>query len=51
MKAIQRQRGELLGGDAGQALIREAEAWAASQSIQEPERMAAFVAPSMRSGS
>lgn len=47
---IERRRGEVLGGEQGRALISQAEAWAASQAIREPERMAAFVAPSMKSG-
>ena len=45
--SIQRRRGEVLGGDEGRALISQSEAWTASQSIQEPERMAAFMTPSM----
>lgn len=43
---LERLRGEVLGGEEGRALISRADAWAASQSIQDPERMAAFVAPS-----
>lgn len=46
--SIQRRRGEVLGGHEGRALISQAEAWTASQSIREPERMAAFMTPSMR---
>jgi hypothetical protein len=46
--SIQRRRGEVLGGDEGRALITQAEAWTASQSIQDPERMAAFMTPPMR---
>jgi hypothetical protein len=45
--SIQRRCGEVLGGDEGRALISQADAWTASQSIREPERMAAFMTPSM----
>jgi tetratricopeptide (TPR) repeat protein len=45
--SIQRRRGEVLGGDEGRALISQAEAWTASQSIRDPERMAAIMAPAM----
>jgi hypothetical protein len=47
--SIQRRRGEVLGGDEGRALISQAEEWTANQSIREPERMADFMTPLMRS--
>jgi hypothetical protein len=47
MAFIQRRRGEMLGGDEGRALIAQSEAWTASQSIRNPERMAAIMMPSM----
>jgi eukaryotic-like serine/threonine-protein kinase len=37
--------GELLGGDEGQSLITYAREWMQSQSIRNPERMAAMLAP------
>jgi serine/threonine protein kinase len=43
--AIQRRRGELLGGDAGQALIEAADALMAAQNVQRPERMTAMLVP------
>jgi len=47
--SVQRRRGEVLGGEEGKALISQAEEWTASQSIREPERMAAITTPSMTS--
>ncbi|WP_224363745.1 serine/threonine-protein kinase [Hyalangium versicolor] len=47
MTSIQRRRGELLGGDEGQALIHQADAWMARQSVRAPERLPAIVIPSM----
>jgi eukaryotic-like serine/threonine-protein kinase len=43
--AARRGRGELTGGDTGQALVAEADAWMARQSIRHPERMARMLAP------
>jgi hypothetical protein len=43
--AARRARGELLGGEAGQALVVEADAWMAAQSIRRPDRMARTLAP------
>src|SRR5712691_816976 len=42
---VRRRRGELLGGDAGRNLVAAADAWMASQTIRNPERMAAMLAP------
>ncbi len=44
---IQRRRGEVLGGDEGRALVEQSEAWAASQSVRAPARLAAIMTPSM----
>jgi hypothetical protein len=41
-----RRRGEQIGGDAGRALVAEADAWMGGQKIQSPARMAASIAPS-----
>jgi hypothetical protein len=43
--AAQRRRGELLGGEKGKALIREADDWMASQEIVNPTRMMNLLAP------
>jgi eukaryotic-like serine/threonine-protein kinase len=43
--AARRARGELLGGEAGSALIAEADAWMTAQSIRRPDRMARMLAP------
>jgi eukaryotic-like serine/threonine-protein kinase len=43
--AASRCRGELLGGEAGRALVAEADAWMATQSIKRPDRMARMLAP------
>jgi hypothetical protein len=40
-----RRRGELLGGDTGRGLVAAADAWMASQTIRNPERMTAMMAP------
>jgi len=40
-----RRRGELIGGDAGQSLVASTDAWMAGQSIRNPERMTAMLAP------
>jgi hypothetical protein len=40
-----RRRGELLGGTEGGDLLRDADEWMATQSIRNPERMAAMLAP------
>jgi eukaryotic-like serine/threonine-protein kinase len=39
--------GGLLGGEAGSALISQADAWMASQEIRNPARMAACVVPGL----
>jgi hypothetical protein len=43
--AVRRQRGLLLGGDAGRSLVSDADAWMSGQSIRRPDRMAAMLAP------
>jgi hypothetical protein len=43
--AARRCLGRLLGGDAGRALVAEAEAWMAGQNVRNPERMTALLAP------
>ena len=43
--AARRCRGELLGGEPGRALVAEADAWMATQSIKRPDRMARMLAP------
>jgi serine/threonine protein kinase len=40
-----RRRGELIGGDAGRALVAAADTWMTGQSIRRPERIAAVLAP------
>jgi tetratricopeptide (TPR) repeat protein len=37
------RRGQLIGGDEGQALVREAESWMKSKSIRNPDRTAAIM--------
>ena len=39
------RRGELLGGDTGRGLVAAADAWMAGQTIRNPERMRAMLAP------
>jgi len=46
--AAGRRRGELIGGDQGQALITIADAWMTSQQIKNPSRMTAMLAPGWR---
>jgi hypothetical protein len=43
--AARRAHGELLGGEAGRALVAEADAWMAAQSIRRPDRMARMLVP------
>ena len=43
--AARRRLGTLLGGDAGRALIAQADAWMAAQEVRNPARMAAGLAP------
>jgi hypothetical protein len=43
--ASRRRRGELLGGDLGAALVREADQWMRDQGVVAPERMTAMLAP------
>jgi hypothetical protein len=43
--AAQRRRGELLGGAEGARLIEASSAWMTGQSIENPARMAAMLAP------
>ena len=47
--AVARRRlGRLLGGDEGRALIVAADVWMAGQTIRNPERMTALLAPGFR---
>ncbi|MFO0589796.1 MAG: AAA family ATPase [Polyangiaceae bacterium] len=46
-----RRRGELLGGDAGRALVGEADVWMRAQGIVRPDRMASVIAPGLRTRS
>lgn len=43
--AARHRRGEILGGDEGRALVREASEWMQGQRIRDPGRMAAMIAP------
>jgi hypothetical protein len=43
--AARRRRGELIGGDEGQVLVEEIEAWMKEQRIKNPSRMTAMLAP------
>jgi hypothetical protein len=43
--AARRRRGELLGGEAGHALVESADAWMRQRDIRSPERMTALLAP------
>jgi hypothetical protein len=42
--------GELIGGDQGQELIRQADTWMRSQTIQDPHRIAVLYTPGFPSG-
>ena len=43
--AARRRRGEVLGGDTGRELVADADVWMGAQSIKNPERMTAMLAP------
>jgi eukaryotic-like serine/threonine-protein kinase len=43
--AARRQRGVLIGGDQGQALVSSADEWFARESVRNPERFAQFLVP------
>jgi serine/threonine protein kinase len=43
--AARRRRGELLGGEAGQALVEAADEWMRQRDIRNPARMTALLAP------
>ncbi len=43
--AARRVRGRLLGGDAGRALVAQADQWMSSQGIRNPDRMTALFIP------
>jgi hypothetical protein len=43
--AARRRRGELVGGDAGRGLVAAADVWMADQTIRNPARMTAMLAP------
>jgi eukaryotic-like serine/threonine-protein kinase len=43
--AARRRKGELMAGEEGRTLIAAADAWMAGQHIQNPERLAAMLAP------
>jgi serine/threonine protein kinase len=44
-EAARRRRGQLLGGEEGRELVRQADAWMAGQKIKNPERMTDMLAP------
>ncbi len=48
--AAKRQRGRLIGGESGAALMREADAWFASEGVANPARFAAMLAPGIGPG-
>ena len=45
-----RCRGKLTGGESGNSLVGDADAWMSGQGIQNPERMAAMLAPGSWAG-
>jgi hypothetical protein len=47
--AARRRRGELIGGDEGQGLVADADAWMRKQHIASPERMAGMLVPGVSS--
>jgi tetratricopeptide (TPR) repeat protein len=46
--AARRRQGELLGGDAGRALVEAADAWMRDRQVHDPARLAAAFAPGPR---
>ena len=46
--AVRRRRGELLGGEAGQAEVRRSEEWMAAQGIRNASRMASMILTDLR---
>jgi len=46
--AARRRLGQTLGGDRGQAMIGEADAWMQKQTIKNPERLTQMLAPGFR---
>ena len=44
-RSARRRRGELLAGDEGRALVRDADTWMIGQDIASPERLVAMIAP------
>jgi eukaryotic-like serine/threonine-protein kinase len=40
-----RRRGELMGGDEGQALVQQADDWMRGEQIKNPQGMATMLAP------
>jgi hypothetical protein len=45
-EVARRRQGELLGGDEGRLLVEGADAWMRSETVKDPERFAAVIAPS-----
>ena len=48
--AARRRLGEKLGGERGQQLINEADAWMAGQNVKNPEALAKMLAPGFDQG-
>jgi hypothetical protein len=46
--ATRRRLGELVGGTDGDALVRDADVWFASNGVRNPEQMTATVLPPLR---
>jgi hypothetical protein len=48
--ATRRCMGRLVGGDEGAAMVRSADEWMTAQTVKEPARLAAMLAPGLSAG-